>query len=300
MEPYLGQLAGLMTSVFWALTSIFFTMAGQRVGSRIVNRTRLVAASGMLAIAHSFAQGAPFPFDAEAARWGWLFLSAVAGLVIGDGLLFYAFTQIGARLSMLLMALTPVIGTLLAWAFLGEILRAVELVAITVTIGGVAWVVLERNAPAQKHHTPRDYLIGVLCGLGGAAGQAVGLVLSKQGMVGEFPTLSASLMRVVIAAVILWLIAGVQGKVRESIAALEDRQGLKLIIIGAFVGPVMGMSLSLVAVRLSNVGLASTLMALSPVILLPLGYWIFDEKITFRAVMGTVVALAGVAMIFLL
>jgi drug/metabolite transporter (DMT)-like permease len=107
-------------------------------------------------------------------------------------------------------------------------------------------------------------------------------------------------MRVVIATVILWLLAGVQGKVRTSIAALADRQGLKFIILGALVGPVMGMSLSLVAVRMSNVGLASTLMALSPVILLPLGYWIFDEQITFRAVLGTAVALAGVAMIFLL
>jgi drug/metabolite transporter (DMT)-like permease len=312
VSTYLGEILSLTTALFWALTSIFFTFAGHRVGSRIVNRVRLLFAVPLLMVAHLIAEGTLLPVRAGLERWSWLGVSAIIGLVLGDGLLFYAFTQIGARLSMLLMALTPVIGTLLAWLFLGEVLSREELLAIVVTIIGIAWVVLERNRPpaapaASPEVTPtpatpeaRNYLIGVLAGIGAATGQATGLVLSKQGMVGDFPAISASLMRVVVATLVIWLGAAVGRQARSSVSSLRDRRALVLILGGAVVGPVLGMTLSLASVQLSEVGIASTLMAMSPVLLLPLAHWIFGERITLRAILGTVVAMAGVAMIFLL
>ena len=299
MPHYLGEILALATSLFWALTSTFFTLAGQRVGSQVVNRARLAIAAVCLALIHLVAFGALVPHDATSERVGWLAASAVIGLVLGDGLLFYAFTQIGARLSMLLMALAPVIGTLLAWLFLGETLPLVEVSAILVTIAGIAWVVQERHAPTAKivPRTPRAYLIGVLCGVGAATGQAAGLVLSKRGMVGGFPALSASLIRLSVAAVVIWIIAALQRQARPTLHALRDRLGLRYIIAGAIVGPVIGMTMSLAAVSLSHVGIASTLMALSPVLMLPLGYWLFQERITLRAVLGTGIAMMGVAML---
>jgi drug/metabolite transporter (DMT)-like permease len=44
---------------------------------------------------------------------------------------------------------------------------------------------------------------------------------------------------------------------------------------------------------------ASTLMALPPVIVLPISYFIFREKVGWQAVAGTVLAIAGVAVLFL-
>lgn len=299
MEAYLGEFAALITAVCWAGTSVFFALASERVGSQVVNRVRLLLATALLALVHWVWQGSLFPFAAAPERWGWLSLSAVIGLVIGDGLLFYAFTQIGARLAMLLMALAPVIGALLAWAFLGETLSLSEMAAVALTISGVAWVILERNAPRAAETRPRNYVLGVLGGIGAAAGQASGLVLSKQGMLGDFFPVSASLMRVTFAALAIWLLAAAQGEVRLTLAALRDRRIFAWILGGALVGPVLGMTLSLVAVQLSHVGIASTLMALSPIVMLPLGYGVFDERITFRAVAGTLVAMAGVGMIFL-
>ncbi|MGC9397797.1 MAG: DMT family transporter [Anaerolineae bacterium] len=308
LETYLGEIAGVITAFFWACTSIFFTLAGQELGSRAVNRLRLLLAVPFLALIHLFAQGTLLPLNASPARWTWLSLSALAGLVIGDGLLFYAFTQIGARLSMLLMALNPIIGALLAWGFLGERLQPGELTGVVLSVTGVAWVVSEprrrprsisaKAASGTVASPDRTYLLGVLCALGAATGQAVGLVLSKQGMRGGFPTLSASLMRVLAATLFLWIGAALRGEARASFLALQQRRALGFVVGGTLVGPVFGMTLSLVAVQFSQVGVASTLMALSPLLMLPLSHWIFGERITGRAVGGTLLAMLGVALLF--
>lgn len=304
MNTILGESFAVLTAILWSGTSTLFTLAGEQVGSRVVNRMRLLMALPILSLIHLVTAGSLMPLDASPERWGWLGLSAVIGMVIGDGLLFYTFTQIGTRLSMLLTALAPIFSTLMAWLFLGETLRPVKIVAILITLGGIGGVILERNSTQAQTNSPPDvpdhYLRGVLCGISAAAGQAAGLVLSKQGMNGNFSPLSASLMRVTVAAATIWLLALFQQQVRSSFIALRDRQARRFIASGALVGPTLGMTLSLAAVQLSDVGIASTLMTLSPVFLLPLAHWIFHERITVRAVMGTLVTLAGVAMIFLL
>jgi len=299
VTTYLGELAALSTSVLWALTSILFTLAGQRAGSRVVNRTRLIFATLFLSIAHLFIQGTLFPTNIGVERLGWLALSAIVGLIIGDGLLFYAYTQIGPRLSMLMMALSPIMGTLLAWMYLDETMHIEQLIAILVTISGVGWVVMKRQELDTEPETSKNYVLGILCGLGGGFGQAIGLILSKQGMTGDFSTLSASLIRVTSAMITIWIIAAARRQVKPTIQALQDTRALKLITAGSLVGPTLGMTLSLVAVQTSQVGIASTLMSLSPIFLLPLSRLIFQEQIDLRAIAGTIVAMVGVAMLFL-
>jgi drug/metabolite transporter (DMT)-like permease len=165
-------------------------------------------------------------------------------------------------------------------------------------VGSVAWVVSERGNSNLGGSNPRNYALGVLCGVGSAFGQALGLILSKRGMGGDFPALSASLIRLTTASVVIWLWALIHGQLRPTIEGLRIRQARRAIVGGTLVGPFIGMTFSLVAVQLTQVGIASTLMALSPVILLPLAHWIFKERITQRAIVGTVVAMVGVAMIF--
>ncbi len=298
MQTYLGEIAALATAVCWAATSLFFTIAGKQVGSQLVNRVRLPLAAFFLTITHLLWQGQALPIRAEPSRWGWLGLSAISGLVVGDALLLQAFVLIGTRLSMLLMTLVPVIGALLAWVFLGETLSLLEIGAIIVTVSSVAWVVSEQRNSNSVDGNPRSYIIGVLCGIGGAFGQALGLILSKRGMAGDFPALSASLMRLLVASAVIWLWALIQGQLRPTIEGLRVRRARRAILVGTVAGPFTGMTLSLAAVQLTHVGIASTLMSLSPVILLPLSHRVFKERITPRAIIGTVVALIGVAMIF--
>ena len=299
----MGEIAAVVTSLCWSLNSIQFTLAGRRVGSEVVNRARLILAVGYLSLTHLVTRGELWPSHAGLARWGWLGLSGVIGLVIGDGCLFQSFLTIGPRRAMLLMTLVPVISTLVAWGWLGETLRPAEIGAILLTVGGIAWVVSERHR-GRAQESPggggkRRYALGVLLGLGGASGQALGLVTAKYGIADGFSSISATLMRMLVATVVIWLLTLFRGQAGSTVRALTDRRALLFIVGGSLIGPFIGVWLSLVAVQQAPVGIASTLMALSPIILIPLDHWIFHEPVSLRSIAGTVIALGGATIIFL-
>lgn len=298
MDKFIGEIAALTTSVAWSFTSMFFSIAGKEVGSMIVNRTRLLFASSYLLITHFFLYGSLLPIHAEFYRWEWLALSGFIGLVIGDGFLFQAFVLIGARLSMLLMSLVPIVSTILAWLFLKEVLTIYEIMAIILTISGIVWVILERNNRNNQADS-RNYLIGILCALGGALGQAFALITAKKGLGGDFPALSANLIRVVTATAIFWIVALFQGKAISNFSFWHNQKARWTIIGGSVFGPFLGIWLSMVAIKYAHIGIAATLMALTPIFLLPLTHWIFNEKHSWRTIIGTMLAVAGVAIIFL-
>lgn len=299
MSPTLGALAAIATAVVWAVSSITFTVASLRAGAPAVNRVRLLLAVGWLLAAHGVLR-VPLPWDAGGTRWLLLGASGVVGLIFGDGCLFQAFLWIGPRLAMLLLSTAPALASLGAWWFLGEALTGVQLGGILVTLGGVTWVVLAREGGAGRQGPQGRYALGILCGLGGAVGQAGGLLLAKQGAVGGFPALSVTLMRMVSAAAILWLYTGARGRLCFTVRrVVADRPALGYTLAGSFLGPFLGVTLSIVAIQHISVGIASTLMALPPVFLLPLSALIFHERVGWQAVLGTGVAIAGVAVLCL-
>lgn len=295
----MGELAALATAVFWTFTSIFFSTASNRLGSVVVNRIRLAFAVLYLLLTHLILQGQLLPLQAGAQRWMWLGLSGIVGLVIGDACLLQTYVFVGTRLGTLFMALAPVISTLLAWVFLGETLSALEVAGILVTVAGVVVVVLDRSSTKDQHDRKR-FALGVLTGLGAAAGQAVGLILAKKGLEGGFPSISGVMIRMTVASLTIWLLAVLSRQTTQTIRiALSDRKMLAYIALGATFGPFLGVWLSLVSVQATYVGIASTLMALTPILVLPILKWWFKEYISPRAVVGTVIALAGVAMLFM-
>ena len=296
----MGELAALLTAVFWAASSIIFTFAGRRVGAPRLNRLRLIFAILWITITHWFMRGTPLPVDADLTRWGWLGLSGVIGLALGDLFLFTAYVNIGPRLSTLIMASSPVMTAVLSWLLLGETLRPTQMGGIALTLSGIAWVVLERGNGSGAHLDRRTFLVGLLAGLGGAVCQTVGLLLTKQGLTGDYPSISGVAIRMIAATVTLWLAALITGQAGPTLAELRDRVTLRLMLAGSLVGPFAGIWLSLVAIQNAPVGVASTLMQISPILLLPAGKWIFKEHISPRAVLGTLVSLAGVLVLILL
>jgi drug/metabolite transporter (DMT)-like permease len=285
------------TALCWSFGSIFFTISSRRLGHSMVNRLRLTVALLLLMLAHYIMHHSFLPLSVTGYHWFWFGLSGIVGFAIGDTLLFKAFVLLGARIAMLLMALVPVFGTLVAWLFLGETLNFVELLAISIVIAGIVWVVAERK---NSEHTANHYVIGILCGIGGAMGQALGLILSKKGLGSDYSALSANIIRVFVATCSLWLITLFRGRIRYTIRKLSDKKGVITLTGGAFCGPFLGVWLSLVAVQNTYVAIASTLMALPPIFLIPLSHWIFKEKISLGAIIGTIVAVIGVSLIFLL
>jgi drug/metabolite transporter (DMT)-like permease len=99
---------------------------------------------------------------------------------------------------------------------------------------------------------------------------------------------------------VLWTLAILQRRAKVTIDSMREKpQVLGWLVMAAFTGPVLGATLSLFALQYTEVGIASTLIALPPVFLLPVGWVIFKEKFEWSAVLGTLVAIGGVAMLFL-
>lgn len=298
MADYLGELAALTTAVLWSFTAVFFTLAGERVGSVVVNRLRLIIAAVLLVLTHWLVIGTPFPQPDDPARWLWLGLSGVVGLVLGDSFLFQSYLWIGPRLGMLMMSLAPIIAAFLAAIFLGESLNLHQWLGVILAVSGTASVVMDR--PPTDPGRVRDHRRGLLFGLGAATGQAVGLVLAKQGLYGDFPALSGNVMRMLSAALAIWIVTlGLRQGRRTFLAVSLQPKALPTIFAGAATGPFLGVWLSLVAIQLTRVGVASTLMALSPIFLLPVGAFLFKDRVGWRAVLGTLIAIFGVALLFI-
>ncbi len=292
--PYAGESAALLTSACWALNSVCFTLAGRRVGSASVNLVRLLMAWALLAILHLALFGSLFPIHAGHARIGWLGASGLIGFALGDAVLFEAFLLIGARLAMLLMTLSPVFSALLAWVWLKQDLGPLKLLAMAVTLAGIAWVVWGDGDREPHPHRVR----GVLLGVGGALGQSVGLLFSLYGLSGGYSPLSANLIRVSAGLLALLAYIAVRRRLGPSLEGLRDRPAAGLIALGAATGPVLGVILSLVAIARAPMGVAATLMSLAPVFLLPVAHWGFKEKVGVHAILGTALALAGAAALF--
>ena len=295
---YLGEFAAIITSMTFAMNSAVFTLAGREVGSGVVNRLRLIVASLMLMAAQWIFLGAPWPVGVELDRWVWLGLSGIVGLVVGDAFLFQAFVLVGPRISMLMMSLAPILAAFTAWVFLGEALTLWQIMGIFITLIGVIWVILDKNHIQGRQK--ENYLRGVLFGLGGATGQALGFVLAKNRLSGSFSPLSGNFIRMFTAMIVIWLITIIQKKSRTTIQVIINNPRARWKIIGgAFLGPVLGVSLSLFALQHTSIGVASTLMALSPVFILPIDYFYFKERFGWGAIAGTAVAMLGVAVLFL-
>lgn len=294
----IGEIAALFTSYCWAFSAIGFTKSTQQVGSQITNRVRVFLAMLMLILINVVLYGQPVPLHAGAARWAWLGVSGIIGLSLGDAFLFQAYHEIGPRLGLLLLSLAPVFGTTIAWIFFGQTLDLLQIAGIVVTLGGISWVVMARPKAGDENVrkvTGRGILFGTLAALG----QATGLVFSQQAMTSNFSPFAGTLIRMFAAVITLWIVAAFQRQAGPTVNAMRKQPAaLRWVAFGALFGPVIGVSSSLLAVEHTGIGVASTLMALPPVFMLPISYFVFKERFGWQAVVGTLIAMAGVALLF--
>ena len=294
----IGEMAALFTSFCWSLSAIGFTKSTERVGSLVTNRVRVLLAMLLLILINAVLYGQPIPLHAGAARWVWLSISGIIGLSLGDVFLFQAYKEIGARLGLLLLSLAPVFGAASTWIFFVQALNLLQIAGMGIALAGISWVVLARpdeKADNVRKATGRGILFGVLAALG----QATGLVFSQQGMTGNFSPFAGTLIRMIAAVVTLWIVAGLQKQAVPTVVAMRRQSGaFGWVAFGALFGPVLGVSASLLAVQHADIGVASTLMALPPVFMLPISYFVFKERFGWQVVAGTLVAIAGVAILF--
>ncbi len=302
MQNYYGELAALFTAFMWTVSSLAFEAAGKRIGSLSLNILRLLMALIFISIMNYFSRGMLIAVDADSYTWFWLAISGLVGFVIGDLLLFQAFIVIGARITMLVMSLAPPITALIGWLLLGETLTAKQFAAMTVTVAGIAMVMLFRKNKDKgiKYGTKSISvaLAGFLIALGGTVGQAAGLVLSKKGM-GDFDPFAATQIRIIAGIAGFALLITILNRWSRVAAAVKNVPAVKSMTIGAFAGPFLGVSFSLIAVKYTETGIAATIMAIVPVIIIVPAIVINKEKIGAMEIIGAIIAVIGVGMFFM-
>ncbi len=309
---HLGEIISLVVAVSWTVTAIFADKASHRLGSMTTNVIRLVLASLFLAILLWITLGHPYPVFADGKAWLWLGLSALVGYVFGDWCLFNSYLSIGARFGQLFMTLAPPMAAIAGWIMLGETLTWESMLAMAVTLCGIAISILSRG---EGHKVKLSLpLKGVLLGLGAGTGQGVGLVLSKIGMqhyeaavpagapelMDTMLPFASTMIRALIGSLGFLALMALQKDLPRLKAAFHDRKGISYALILTLFGPVFGVSLSLMAVQYTDAGIASTLMALTPVLIILPYAIMYKQRIRLKEIIGVTVSMAGVAMFFLL
>lgn len=294
--PYQGELAALLTAVFWTTTALAYESASNKVGPLVVNMIRLVMAFILLFTFTIFYRGIPLSWDATPHAWLWLSVSGIIGFVFGDYCLFKSYTILNSRIAMLIMTLVPPITALIGYVFLNETMSLQHIAGMVLTLSGIAIAILNR-ANGERKVNLKYPIKGVLYAMGGAVGQAVGLIFSKYGM-GTYDAFAASHIRITAGMLGFALIVVALRKTGQVVETLKNKQVISSIALGSVFGPFLGVSLSLIAIKHTSTGIASTLMSIVPVLIIVPYILIYKQKISMREILGAVVSVLGVVLFF--
>ena len=303
---YLGEFISIGVAFSWTATALLSEFGSKRLGNLTLNVLRMALALLFSVVLFGVVTGNILPPGASAEACGWMLLSGLVGYVIGDFCLFQCYIIIGSRYGQLFMTLAPLSAALMAWVLLGQQMTLMSILAMLVTLFGISISVLGRG----EHHkvSLKLPLNGILFAIGAAVCQGVGLVLSKIGMDYYEPSASMPEWLVPFSANFYRCVAGIIGFTlllyfRDGIGplreAMHDKKGLYVATATTIFGPFVGVGFSLMAVQYTAAGIASTLMAMTPIIIILPAYWLFHEKITWKAILGALISVIGVSLFFL-
>ncbi|MBQ9362205.1 MAG: DMT family transporter [Bacteroidaceae bacterium] len=314
---YLGELISLGVALLWTVSALAAEVATKRAGVLVLNVWRMALAFLVSALLFWVTTGQALPVMAGLDAWLWLLLSGFVGYFLGDWCLFNSYIVIGSRLGQLFMTLAPAFTAFFAWVMIGQTLSWNSLTAMLVTLAGIGIAVTDSGGTEDGEPVR---LKGVLLGIGAALGQGLGLVMSKigidhftsnisPGQLEEFGFVlpfGSNLIRC-IAGTVCYLAWYLIRRARRSgsssphlMSLVHDRKATVALLITLVSGPFLGVALSLAAVQLTAAGIASTLMAMTPIIILLPSHWLFRQPITLRAILGALISCVGVSLFFLL
>ena len=289
MDSVVGEIAALGAAVAFSITSVCYTFAGRKINAVTSIAMSLPISWLILLGVHRLTLGTFFPVNATSDRWFFLGASGILVYVIASYFMLSAYQHIGPRLTMLIWSFAPVLGALLAWVFLGQNLSPNSAIGIAVA---------ERGR-ARPDGMIRDIRRGVIYATLGMCTQATAFVLASRGVSGGFPPLSATLIRITAGLIALWVFIALRRNLKATATIFSGDLKLFLqLAVAALSGPVIAASLLLLSFQYVSVGVSTTLSNTTAIILIPLGYFIFKEQITLRAIIGTVVTIIGIAILF--
>lgn len=297
MFPYRSEIFALTAAFLWALSASLLENLAHRIPPKELNILKGSVAI-ILLLGTSLLLGENFT-ALKGSEVYTLLLSGVIGIGLGDTAYFYGLKDIGSRRALLLFALAPPMTALIGWIFLGETLPLISWIGILVTMGGVAWVVTERNPQEKIEQDPKRLARGILLGVLASLGQAIGLVLSRSVMSGDgISSLQSAALRLFAGVVftLVWVLINRQPFGQWRMQA-DWKKTAKLLVLTAFIGTYLCLWLQQMAVQGTSAGIAQTLLSTSPIFILPISA-LRGEKVTLRAVLGALISIFGVMLVF--
>ncbi|MEI8254286.1 MAG: DMT family transporter [Deltaproteobacteria bacterium] len=290
----IGELAAVLAAITWAVGSIFFARIGRTVPPGAMNLGKLFAAGLALTVTRLVVAPVAPLATVPARAHGLLVLSAIAGLTIGDTAYFAAMEAIGVSRAVLLLSAAPVFTAIGGYAFLGEQPNARSLLGIAVILVGIVLVVLRPADPSlpRRPHAARGLVFGAISALG----QASGSLLSRRAMQQGIDPLAAGAGRVVVGGLVLLAVAVLTRKARPWLESLARDRAWLSVASAAMIGSYGGIWLAQTGIaRASSAGAAATLLATTPVFVVPIAHYSGVERATARAIAGAVVTVIGIA-----
>jgi len=297
----LGEAAAVTTSLSWALAALVAQSSLARTTDAVVNFSKVaVALIGMLIPAWLW-RGHGLPFDVPGINWFWLGLSGVIGFTCCDALMLAAFRRCGARTSLVIMTGAPVLAALGGMVLMGETLGVWALAGMLVTLFGIVLAVIGKKRLPTAACPPRDRHWGLLAAVGATIFQAAGFLLTKQGLQG-CDSIAGTQIRLLFAGggfAVLLMVPRSGGGGTALRQAWSNVKTAKLLLAYGILGPWLGMGLSLYAFSQAPVGIVSTIISTPPAVMVPLAMILYHEKVGLGEILGTVLAITGVALLFL-
>jgi drug/metabolite transporter (DMT)-like permease len=306
VEYLLGGLAALAAAFFWAVSTTIWGMVGRSIPphSLIVIRTTLAA--GFLMISNRLVAGSFLPGDIDGETIFLLAISGFLAMIMGDYLFFKSVPRIGPRLVMIIFAATPIVTAAIAWLVMRETVSLRGLVGIVVIVGGIIWVVSEPRGADNWTKEPGEFRLGVLlCVIsllvtGAAYAFTRAAVGGGERIFTEGPALEpiesaeAALVRLAAAGALAWIALPFSTALRPTFATVSSAKMMRLVVPGTIAGLFLGSWFSMMALARVPGGVASALLSCSPIFMIPLTRLFFGERHSTRALVGTVVTVAGV------
>jgi drug/metabolite transporter (DMT)-like permease len=307
-SAFYGELIAISTTLSWTLCVFPFTEASRRLGPNATNLLRLILAVLLLSVAAIFTSSMTFVdlfTTPNLENWLWLGLSGILGLALGDFLGFTMYAILGTRIGSIFTTMSPGVALFLGFFLLNETINYIGIIGIFITVGGIIWLTLSKNEKAKIPDLGHGKIEkGILFGILAALCQGVGLVFAKKGLSSPVDghtlnAIHATWIRMIAATIAIFVNTIIRGQSKNLFEIIKENKqnGVFFVVLGTIFGPVVGVSLSLYAISLIEVGVAQTIFSLVPVFVLPLAYLFYKEKITLKALLGVLIAVSGVILL---
>lgn len=326
---YKGEIISLIVAMSWTATALFAEVASKRMGSLPLNVLRMILSLTLLSLTLWVTLGVPFPPFADSQTWFWLSLSGFVGYVFGDYCLFQSYVLMNSRFGQLFMTLASPAAAVTAFLLLGECMQLLAILGMFVTLFGIGLSIWSKGEDGYKKLSLKLPVKGVLFGIGAGMGQGIGLVLSKVGMehythaissigISDMASYlnSSALLPVSLdfmmpfASTMIRAITGLvgfsvalflftKGGSQKLLQGAKDGRAMSCALGAAIFGPFVGVSLSLMATLYTHAGIAQTIMATTPVLIILPSWLLFKQKVTILEVIGAIIAVFGVTLFFI-